>query len=250
MVTIRWSVQMGTISGAVRLWVPESIVQLWLASPSIPTGEHQQAVSPAAAIAKPAVPSGTVARGELASAWRALAGTVAMPQGLRRLRAGAVLPFSDTRLIGSPHSPSGPVDLLIDLDEQDAQFKIQTRPVADTGGRLLRVDARMILKRRTREPIERTNLARTPMSQPTASQGPTAAPGVAPLDVPVTLTVELGRINLTVTQLADLKPGDILELGRHSRAPVELTSNGRLVARGELVQIDTELGIRVSNVFL
>ena len=86
------------------------------------------------------------------------------------------------------------------------------------------------------------------MSQPTASSGTPSAAG--PLDVPVTLTVELGRVNLTLTQLADLKPGDVVELNRHSRAPVELTSNGRLVARGELILIDTDLGVRVTNVFL
>jgi type III secretion system YscQ/HrcQ family protein len=66
----------------------------------------------------------------------------------------------------------------------------------------------------------------------------------------VTLVVELGRINLPLRRLADLKPGDVLELGRHAREPVELTSGGRLIARGELVQIDTELGVRVTNVFL
>jgi len=75
-------------------------------------------------------------------------------------------------------------------------------------------------------------------------------PEVGPLDVPVTLTVELGRVNLTLEKLAGLQPGDLIEMGRHSREPVELTSNGRLVARGELVLIDTELGVRVTHVFL
>jgi len=79
---------------------------------------------------------------------------------------------------------------------------------------------------------------------------PAPSPAVSPLDVPVTLTVELGRVNLTLSRLADLRPGDLVELGRHSREPVELTSNGRLVARGELVLIDTELGVRVTHVFL
>ena len=89
------------------------------------------------------------------------------------------------------------------------------------------------------------------MSQSSASPNPSpASAGPSALDVPVTLAVELGRVNLTLTQLADIKPGDVVELGRHSRAPVELTSNGRLVARGELVLIDTELGVRVTNVFL
>ena len=73
---------------------------------------------------------------------------------------------------------------------------------------------------------------------------------IDPSDVPVTLVVELGRVNLTLRRLADLKPGDVIELGRHSREPVELPSGGRLVARGELVQIDTELGVRITQVFL
>jgi flagellar motor switch protein FliN/FliY len=86
----------------------------------------------------------------------------------------------------------------------------------------------------------------------TADQGGSTdpSPEVSPLDVPVTLIVELGRVNLTLNRLADLKPGDVIELGRHSREPVELTSNGRLVARGELILIDTEIGIRVTHVFL
>ena len=57
------------------------------------------------------------------------------------------------------------------------------------------------------------------MSQPTSPAGPpSSAPKASPLDVPVTLTVELGRVNLTLSRLADLKPGDVIELSRHSRA--------------------------------
>ena len=77
-----------------------------------------------------------------------------------------------------------------------------------------------------------------PTPRPTPRAGRDSA-----TDVPVTLVVELGRVNLTLGRLADLKPGDVVELGRHSREPVELTSGGRLVARGELVLIDTELGV-------
>jgi type III secretion system YscQ/HrcQ family protein len=140
---------------------------------------------------------------------------------------------------------------VLDLNARDFRFRIPARPVADSGGRLLRIEARLLEEPRPRDPIFVSHSARTPMSQPTAPANPspaTAGPGA--LDVPVTLTVELGRVNLTLTQLADLKPGDVVELGRHSRAPVELTSNGRLVARGELVLIDTDLGVRVTNVYL
>ena len=74
-------------------------------------------------------------------------------------------------------------------------------------------------------------------------------PAGAPEGVSVTLTVELGRISLPLTRLAELQPGAVLELSRHGREPVDLSSNGRLVARGELIQIDTELGVRVTQVF-
>lgn len=72
----------------------------------------------------------------------------------------------------------------------------------------------------------------------------------SPADIPVTLVVELGRVNIPLHRLAELKPGEVLELGRQPRDPVDLTSGGRLVARGELVQVDTELGVRVTHVFL
>ena len=96
-------------------------------------------------------------------------------QGLRRLRAGSVLPFSETRLSGSSRSPTGPVDLIVDLDEQDLRFKIPTVPVADTGGRLLRLEAGIIRERRTRDPIDKTNPSRKPMSQPTTAQDTSSA---------------------------------------------------------------------------
>ena len=77
-----------------------------------------------------------------------------------------------------------------------------------------------------------------------------AGPVVDPMDAPVTLTVELGRLTLPLSRLAGLKAGELLELDRHSREPVEISSNGRIVARGDLVLIDSDLGVRVTSVFL
>ncbi|MFI5457704.1 MAG: FliM/FliN family flagellar motor switch protein [Isosphaerales bacterium] len=248
-VTIRWPVRAGTMAGAVRLWLAESVVQHWLTFSPGPATGHDEAAGRPDTVEPEAGSKRRVTRGELSSAWRALAGRVDMPQGLSRLRVGGILPFAETRLIGSPRSPSGPVDLVLDMDDRNIRCRIPTCPVADSGGRLLRIEAGLLREPRPRDPIALTRNERKPMSQPTTSPNVPAA-GVAPLDVPVTLTVELGRVNLSLTQLADLKPGDVVELGRHSRAPVELTSNGRLVARGELVLIDTDLGVRVTNVFL
>ena len=249
--TVRWSVRVGTTDGAARLWLPELLARSWLDSPP-------WTASPSAAAAggrDQAQPGGEasrrVARGELAGQWRAEAGSVALPQGLKRLRVGGVLPLTDSRLTGTPASPGGPVELVLDLHGQDGRFRIPATPVPDSGGRLLRLEAGLIHEPWPRDPIL-VNVKEPPtMSPPSpAPNPPSSAPEVAPLDVPVTLTVELGRVNLTLSRLADLKPGDVVELSRHSRAPVELTSNGRLVARGELILIDTDLGVRVTSVFL
>jgi type III secretion system YscQ/HrcQ family protein len=234
-VTVRWGARVGDVAGSVRLWAPEMLIRQW-----------PEAGVPARATAGPTAP-----RAELSSLWRAEAGTIALPQGLKRLRVGGVLPVSDTCLSGSPASPAGPVDLVLDLDGAEGRYRIPARPVPDSAGRLVRVEDRPRREPRPREPILVPVKESPAMSQPTAPAGPPpTVPDASPMDVPVTLTVELGRVNLTLNRLADLKPGDVVELSRHSRAPVDLTSNGRLVARGELILIDTDLGVRVTSVFL
>jgi flagellar motor switch protein FliN/FliY len=272
-ITIRWSIRAGTTVGAARLWVPESVVSLgWDAPPRQPAArrEGEGGGGPDQAPAETDIQTETppndgrshrVPRSELASQWRAEAGLVPMPQGLKRLRVGGVLPLTGSKLTGSPASPAGPVDLVLDLAGPDGRFRMPASPVPDSGGRLLRIEGARLHEPRPRDPIlVNVHVKGSPtMSQPSASSNPPSsspvsapapAPEVAPLDVPVTLAVELGRVNLTLSRLADLQPGDVIELSRHSRAPVELTSNGRLVARGELILIDTDLGIRVTSVFL
>ena len=252
-VTVRWALRVGTTIGAVRLWLPESVAERWLDSPPRMNAPHIEAGGESGDVNPADEPGRPVVRGEISSQWRAEAGSVAMPQGLRRLRVGGVLPLTDSRLIGSPGSPGGPVDLILDLHGQEGRFRIPARPVPDSGGRLVRVEEKLRREPRPRDPIL-VNVKESRTMSPSSAASPNPAPcrdaEVGPLDVPVTLTVELGRVNLTLSRLADLKPGDVIELSRHSRAPVELTSNGRLVARGELILIDTDLGVRVTSVFL
>ena len=175
-----------------------------------------------------------------------------MPNGLKRLRVGGVLPLTDSRLTGTPQCPSGPIDLVCGPTYRGELFRFPAEPVEGSAGRLLRLSGSLMRHQQPREPL--TPDANPNMSTSSSFPGPdyphTPASSATPLDIPLTLTVELGRVNLTLSRLADLRAGDLVELGRHSREPVELTSNGRLVARGELVLIDTELGIRVTNIFL
>jgi flagellar motor switch protein FliN/FliY len=65
-------------------------------------------------------------------------------------------------------------------------------------------------------------------------------------DVQVALTVELGRVTLPMRELLSLAPGAVLELDRAADAPVDVLVNGTLVAQGEVVVIDGELGVRIT----
>ncbi|MCV2392776.1 flagellar motor switch protein FliN [Actinotalea sp. M2MS4P-6] len=67
-------------------------------------------------------------------------------------------------------------------------------------------------------------------------------------DVEMTLTAEIGRTKLPVRQVLDLVPGTILELDRAAGAPADVVVNGRLVARGEVVVIDEDYGIRITEI--
>jgi flagellar motor switch protein FliN/FliY len=67
-------------------------------------------------------------------------------------------------------------------------------------------------------------------------------------DIPVQVAVEIGRLKLPLRDLLNLEPGAILELDRPADAPVDVLVNGRLVARGEVVVIDGEFGVRVTDI--
>lgn len=67
-------------------------------------------------------------------------------------------------------------------------------------------------------------------------------------DVEMTLTAEIGRTRLPVRQVLDLVPGTILELDRAAGSPADVMVNGRLVARGEVVVVDEDYGIRITEI--
>jgi flagellar motor switch protein FliN/FliY len=70
----------------------------------------------------------------------------------------------------------------------------------------------------------------------------------AVLDTPVVMRIELGTVSLLARDVARLRPGDVLETGRRVTEPVVLRVAGREVARGELVSIEGELGVRIRQV--
>ncbi|MCW2815798.1 MAG: flagellar motor switch protein FliN [Nocardioides sp.] len=66
--------------------------------------------------------------------------------------------------------------------------------------------------------------------------------------VEMEVTVELGRTRMSVRELLALAPGTVLALDRAAGAPADLLVNGRLVARGEVVVVDEDFGLRVTEI--
>lgn len=67
-------------------------------------------------------------------------------------------------------------------------------------------------------------------------------------NVEMAVTVELGRTRMSMRDLLALRPGKIVELDRSARAPVDVLVNNTLLARGEVVVVDEELGVRVTEI--
>lgn len=68
------------------------------------------------------------------------------------------------------------------------------------------------------------------------------------LDVPVTLSVEIGRTRVPISKLLSLSQGSVVELDRDISAPLDLMVNGMLIARGEVVESQGKFGLRLVDV--
>lgn len=67
-------------------------------------------------------------------------------------------------------------------------------------------------------------------------------------DVPVELAVEIGRTRMTIGETLALGPGSIVSLNRLAGEPVDLLVNGRPIARGEVVVVDEEFGLKITEI--
>ena len=68
------------------------------------------------------------------------------------------------------------------------------------------------------------------------------------LDVPVSLTIELGSCQLPMKEVLQLNVGSVVQLDKPADAPVELSVNGKLIARGEVVVIEDRFGVKITEV--
>jgi flagellar motor switch protein FliN/FliY len=68
------------------------------------------------------------------------------------------------------------------------------------------------------------------------------------LDVPVSLTIELGSCQLPMREVLQLNIGSVVQLDKPADSPVELSVNGKLIARGEVVVIEDRFGVKITEV--
>ena len=68
------------------------------------------------------------------------------------------------------------------------------------------------------------------------------------LDIPVTIAVEIGRSKINIRNLLKLNQGSIVELDRLAGEPMDLIVNGTLIAHGEVVVVNEEFGVRLTDV--
>ena len=91
---------------------------------------------------------------------------------------------------------------------------------------------------------------------------PAAVPPVAPVDpaapvwnrlkpfaeVPFHLTIEIGRLRVSLRALLGLKPGTVFRIGKPAGEPFEICANGQPVARGEVIAVENSSGVRITEI--
>jgi flagellar motor switch protein FliN/FliY len=68
------------------------------------------------------------------------------------------------------------------------------------------------------------------------------------LDVPLDVSVELGRARVSIQDLLALGPGSVIELDKIAGEPLDILVNDRLVARGEAVVVNDKFGVRITDI--
>jgi flagellar motor switch protein FliN/FliY len=177
-------------------------------------------------------------------------------------RSGELLVVVDLQLAAAlQDAPSGPIDLAAALAPTLAHIAAAMGPV--TLGPAQVTEARLTVNRvlaaadsalvplvdRAGRPRAAVAIALTPPAEPYRVDAPAPADRLDLLrGVEMDATAELGRARMTVNDLLALRAGAVVELDRLAGGPADLLVNGRLIARGEVVVVDENYGIRITQV--
>jgi flagellar motor switch protein FliN/FliY len=93
------------------------------------------------------------------------------------------------------------------------------------------------------------NAAATKQVPPPGGGGPKEAPNLDfVLDIPLEISVELGRARMLISDLLQLGQGSVIELNKLAGEPVEIFINQKLIARGEVVVVNDKFGIKMTDI--
>ncbi|WP_297792148.1 flagellar motor switch protein FliN [uncultured Marinobacter sp.] len=97
------------------------------------------------------------------------------------------------------------------------------------------------------------NVRAAPMEEFDETTGVTQGSGPAPdmdviLDIPVTISMEVGNTQIPIRNLLQLNQGSVIELDRLAGEPLDVLVNGTLIAHGEVVMVNEKFGIRLTDV--
>lgn len=84
------------------------------------------------------------------------------------------------------------------------------------------------------------------LSGEAATEEPIGVSGL--MNVPVQVTVQLGTTRMNLSDLMQLGPGSLLTLDRQAHEPCDILVNGRVIARGEIVTVGDQYGVRISQI--
>ena len=86
-------------------------------------------------------------------------------------------------------------------------------------------------------------------ARPDPPQRPPAGPGMEfILDIPLEITVELGRTHMVINDLLRLGQGSVIELAKMAGETLEIRANQRLIAKGEVVEVNEKYGVRLTEI--
>lgn len=167
--------------------------------------------------------------------------TFLFPSGFLDLLAG---------VIPAQAAGSGGMPFTLTREEQDAAGLIDELPAEEDHLTGVQPDIPMPQPLRQPTPISSapaTLRARfAPLAEPTPPVTRHAIDLISTLEMNV--SVELGRTEMTISEVLALGPGSVIELDRLSGEPVDILVNDRLIARGEVVVVDENFGVRVVEV--
>jgi len=164
------------------------------------------------------------------------------PGDIATLEAGDIIILEHHQLSLTPEGPSGTISGHIGSGRNG---RLEGQLLASEG-QLKFTISQIIVQEQPIETPMTDELTDEPTIQEPADNLPETEGLLRDIDAPV--VIELGRLKMNTAQVSRLKSGQILRLPRNANDPVDLVVNDKLFARGELVEIDGELGVRLVKV--